>query len=61
MKRFALFVGVNNYPGNRLKYARADAEVLRKRFAEYYDETRLLVDEEATKETQALPNIVSIA
>lgn len=48
MKRFALFVGINAYPGNRLHCARADAEVLYKEFSRHYDVARLLVDKKAT-------------
>ena len=48
MKRFALFVGINAYPGNRLHCARADAEVLHKEFSRHYDVAKLLVDKKAT-------------
>ena len=50
MKRFALFVGINTFPGNRLLYARADAEVMHSVFSECYDDTRLLVDRTASTE-----------
>ena len=48
MKRFALFVGINTYRGNRLHCARADAEVLFKEFSKHYDVAKLLVDKKAT-------------
>ncbi len=48
MKRLALFVGINTYPKNRLKCARADAEVLYNEFSKHYDVTKLLVDKKAT-------------
>ncbi len=49
MKRLALFVGIDVYPGRRrLQCCRADAEILHKEFSPCYDETRLLVDKEVS-------------
>ena len=49
MKRLALFVGIDVYPGKRrLQCCRADAEILHGEFSPCYDETRLLVDKEVS-------------